>query len=49
MTMYQRIFLAYVKALRERMLATNEGEWELANKKCKIYKKWLDKHFNKGV
>lgn len=43
MTVYQRFFLAYVNAIRERNNALTEGDWYLANEKVKKIKKILDK------
>ena len=44
MTNYQKMFLLYVKAIKERNSARTEGDWAFANKKCVIYKKMLDKY-----
>lgn len=43
MTEYQKIFLAYVKAIKARNEAVTEGDWYLANKKVEILKKALDR------
>lgn len=47
MTKWQKIYLAYVKAIKERREALTEGDWEIANRKVKILKKWLDNNRGK--
>lgn len=41
MTTYQKVFLAYVKALKKRNEALTEGDWAIANDLCLLFKKWL--------
>ena len=45
MTAYQRFFLAYVRASRERNNALTEGDWYLANEKAeaqRLYSLYFD-------
>lgn len=44
MNVYQKVFLAYVKAIKKRNTARTSQEKKNAEIICVIYKKWLDKN-----